>query len=128
MWVVHKETQVSFFYDTWIPHFPYLRQCVQGPLNEDEHSMIVTNLRRNHEWILDILSVTFSVEVQRIIKNTTIYVNAFTKDKKVWRLTPNGMSTTSSAYTHIVGKANPLKKSLGAKASNIFGLPRSLTK
>lgn len=93
-WILHR----------WIPNIKPLRTLVSGPLNREEENLRESSYLLNGHWILNNLSLSLPYSVVTSINSTIINANSGRVDNIVWNQTCNGLFSTKSAYTLILGQ------------------------
>lgn len=103
-WIARKENNINFFNDSWIPNLLSIRHYIEGPLLEEESNLKVNAFLTNNRWNLTGTFIVILDNIKDAIRDTNLNLNGSQEDKRVWRLTANGMFSPSTAYSHIQSK------------------------
>lgn len=93
---------VSFWYHKWLPNGKTIREQIQGPLKEKEHTLKTSDVLLPNNILNLRISFVLPHEIIQLFNNT--YRSPFKKDTVTWKTSPKGLFSTSSVYKLLVGQ------------------------
>lgn len=98
LWQPRQNFTLNLWDTHWIPKYPPLRNCIEGPLNECERKLQIRNIYHNGNWSFSRISFQMPPKVINNINSITQPLSYGNYDKHIWSLNNNGQFTSKNCY------------------------------
>lgn len=101
-WSIGDGSNVSLFYDKWLPNNRTIRDMVVGPLTiHGTKTKVKDILTITGTWDFKDLAFELPATIKNLVESVHVPTSPDAKDKASWSPNPRGTLSTNSVYHHI---------------------------